>query len=165
MEGVYLTSRWDPIIPTLDCSTVPGHSPSWMRTLMRRTDPPLALARKSLSSGVTTSARNMAGQQSLPPAKHCSRRGGGLCVERQKTKQTGRELQIFSPARRQWSPTRGTCWPTPSFTWDDLTWCSSDCWRRGSLRECDGVFRGITQVTGTVSREHRQGTRSPRSQI
>ena len=39
---------------------------------MRRTAPPLARARNSLSSGVTTSARNMAGQQSLPPARRCS---------------------------------------------------------------------------------------------
>lgn len=59
------------LIPALPY-TVLGHSPSWMRTLMRRTAPPFARARNSLSSGVTTSARNMAGQQSLPPARRCS---------------------------------------------------------------------------------------------
>lgn len=40
---------------------------------MIRTSPHLALVRNSLSSGVTTSARNMARQWSLPPAKRCSR--------------------------------------------------------------------------------------------
>ncbi|TNN83998.1 hypothetical protein EYF80_005869 [Liparis tanakae] len=79
---------------------------------MRRTDPPLALARKSLSSCVTTSARNMAGQQSLPPAKHCSR-----WFERQK--RTGRELhstgpQIFSPARRRSRCLTGPHWAGPT---------------------------------------------------
>lgn len=45
------------------------HSPSWMHTLIRRTTPHLALVRNSLSSGVTTSARNMAAQQWCPPAR------------------------------------------------------------------------------------------------
>lgn len=45
------------------------HLPSWMHTLIRRTAPHRALARNSLSSGVTTSARNMAAQQCLPPAR------------------------------------------------------------------------------------------------
>lgn len=40
-----------------------------MHTLIRRTAPHLALARNSLSSGVTTSARNMAAQSRLPPAR------------------------------------------------------------------------------------------------
>lgn len=56
-------------------SSLLGHSPSRMHTLRRRTAPHLALARNSLSSGVTTSTRNMATQQSLPPARSCSRRG------------------------------------------------------------------------------------------
>lgn len=45
------------------------HSPSWMHTLKRRTTPHLALVRKSLSSGVTTSARNMVAQRWCPPAR------------------------------------------------------------------------------------------------
>lgn len=56
-------------------STLLGHSPSRMHTLRRRTAPHLALARNSLSSGVTTSTRNMATQQSLPPARSWSRWG------------------------------------------------------------------------------------------
>lgn len=53
----------------------PAHSPSRMHTLRSRTAPHLALARNSLSSGVTTSTRNMARQQSLPAARRCG--GGG----------------------------------------------------------------------------------------
>lgn len=60
---------------TTSPSTLLGHSPSRMHTLRRRTAPHLALARNSLSSGVTTSTRNMATQQSLPSARSCSRRG------------------------------------------------------------------------------------------
>lgn len=50
------------------CQPPLGYSPSWMRTLMRRTAPPLALAKNCRNSGVTTSARNMAAQQRFPPA-------------------------------------------------------------------------------------------------
>ncbi|CAB1459519.1 unnamed protein product [Pleuronectes platessa] len=74
----------------------PGHSPSWMRTLMRRNAPPLALARNSLSSGVTTSARNMAAQQCLPPARHSSR---GVERQKKQQQQKGKELHSTRPPK------------------------------------------------------------------
>lgn len=76
------------LVVIFDSSSILGHSPSRMRTLMRRTAPPLALARNSLSSGVTTNARNMASQQCLPPTRR-SRRG----VDTDKQQQTGPNRQ------------------------------------------------------------------------
>lgn len=149
-----------------------GHSPSWMRTLMRRAAPPLALARNSLSSGVTTSARNMAGQRSLPPARRCSR--GVERWEKKATDGTGapqHQAQIFSPVKRHWSPTkRAWCKTRPVL---QMMWLSTvlaaeeeDRWVcLDSMRECDSVRRDIAQVTRTVSCAHREGTWSPLSQI
>lgn len=70
-----------------------GHSPSRMHTLMRRTAPPLALARNCLSSGVTVRARNMAGQRRPSPA-------GGVGTQKKQCSGQKRSSRILSPVQK-----------------------------------------------------------------
>lgn len=148
---------------TTSPSTPLGHSPSRMHTLRRRTAPHLALARNSLSSGVTTSTRNMATQQSLPPARSCSRRGWWRGMNK--------APDISSPVKKRCGPASRPAVKYPVLqmkTFSDHSSRGAVCVQTCS--ECvwmyDGsVGGGITQATGAVSCARGEGTWSPRSQI
>lgn len=110
------------------------HSPSWMHTLIRRTTPHRALVRNSLSSGVTTSARNMAAQQWCPPAR------GGL-EEPVPDIRSGQSKF----GKRGLLETSSTLWAVST---EGLL--SATVWQES-----------ITQATRTVSCAQGKGTRSP----
>lgn len=148
-------------------SALLGHSPSWMRTLMRRTNPHLALARNSLSSGVTTSARNMASQQSFPPAKRCSRgtdRGEGIG----RTRALQNQAQIFSPVKTHKRPANKPA-VNMSCTTNNLTKNCSNYWREllsvQTCWVCLTVWEGRSLKQLGQYHVHSEGTWSPLSQI
>lgn len=125
------------ILPTM----LPGHSPSWMRTLMRRTSPHLALVRNSLSSGVTTSARNIA-SQSLPLAKRCS--GGRGTDGREGMDRTGDlQHQTNIQSRRTKGQPVNKC-PLRPMMWLRTGLTTGELCRACpvSLRVCGGVTGG-----------------------
>lgn len=133
-----------------------SNSPSWMHTLMRRTTPHLALARNSLSSGVTTSARNMATQQWLPPARGCSRGiNEGKNKKKQKINQEDwRSENIQSSQDKPRSRKLISTSSDKKELSEVLLWVLS-CW------VCVRVSGDIAQPNRTVSCSHREGTWSP----
>lgn len=155
-------AHWSPFLHApLTPHTALAHLPSWMHTLMRRTAPPLALARNCLSSGVITSVRNMAGQRRFPPARDCNcglNRGKKTTVHKNwsptapgqnkklQSSQTDIEVQcLFRPLLLMMTPrlilTAG----------EEDDWLCLD-----SMSVCDSVRRDIAQVTRTVSCAHRE---------
>lgn len=119
-----------------------GHSPSWMQTLTRRAAPPLALARNCRSSGVTTSARNMAGQ-----VESSSRRGlQGAGVFKEGGEDGLRRSRTRNSTEPQQSVQIRMKYEESSF-FDARLQSVSVCLDS----KCDGMRRDTAQVTGTVS--------------